>query len=130
MRARTQVALRRDVSKQLYHHTGARDTYVIRDIATEEQNRANMDMMPEIPAPRRPQQAMKPVKKARVSKNRVIRMKTQPNRHKKNCLFDVVSPARLPTSELGALRGFESQARPMTGAARAPSQSLLPAPQM
>jgi hypothetical protein len=102
----------------------------MRDMATDEQNRANMEMKPEIPAPRRPQHAMKPVKKAMVSKNRVIRMKTQLKRHRKNCLLEVVSPARPPTSELGALRGFEFQARPMTGAARAPSQSLLPAPQM
>lgn len=54
-------------------------TYVIKDMATLEQNRAPMAKSAEIAAPNRPQQAKKPEKKAQVSKKRVIKKKTQPN---------------------------------------------------
>lgn len=57
-------------------------TYVIRDIATEEKKRATREMRPEMAAPRRPQQARKPEKKAKTSKKRVMRIKTQANRHR------------------------------------------------
>jgi hypothetical protein len=60
---------------------GIRGTYVIREAAAERKSRATMESMPEMAAPRRPQQARKAPKKVRTSKNRAIRKKTQPKRH-------------------------------------------------
>lgn len=99
-------------------------------MATEEHSRASPEKHPEMAAPRRPQQARNPAKKATVSKKRVMRIKTHPKRQSKKYLPEVRSPSLPPTSEPGAPEGLGSQARPMEGAGRAPPQSLLPAPQM
>jgi hypothetical protein len=99
-------------------------------MATEEHSRARVEKHPEMAAPRRPQQARNPVKKATVSKKRVMRINTHPKRQSKKYSPEVRSPSLPPTNESGAPEGFELQARPMEGAGRAPLQSLFPAPQM
>jgi hypothetical protein len=70
----------------------------MRDMATVEKNKATMEVSPEMAEPRRPQQARKPEKKARISKKRVMRMRTQPKRHRNQNLVEVVWSACPPTS--------------------------------
>jgi hypothetical protein len=54
----------------------------MRETAMEKQNRANAETKLEMAAPRRPQQARKPAKKAMTSKKRVMMKKTQPKRQR------------------------------------------------